>query len=164
MNDHHEIERLRRELNASLTRQVNLGKGMDIAADIIRGALRAGHHHGPAAGMRVLYERAADVEDVDLTGGLPHPDHADDLGPEWEAAYEPGNVSNYRIGYLATEDLAKAAAETWLRSQATDLGRLKWDQYGQLVEVDDAGFETDTGLLVRRRVQAPQLAHAAVSG
>ncbi|MER5622487.1 hypothetical protein ABT061_15730 [Streptosporangium sp. NPDC002544] len=74
MNEDGEVKRLRRELAASLNRQVNLGKGMDAAADIIRAALLAGHHHGAAAGLRVLYERAADVEDVDLTDGLPHPD------------------------------------------------------------------------------------------
>ncbi|MFI6513630.1 hypothetical protein ACIBCT_39005 [Streptosporangium sp. NPDC050855] len=118
------------------------------ARNIVRAALHAGYHHSAGAGLKTLHERAAAVPG--LLDGLDIPDHAGDIGPAWEAAYEPGNVSDYRIGYLATEDLAKAAAETWLRSQASDLGRLEWDQYGRLGAVDDDGFETDTGLLVRR--------------
>ncbi|MEV4096930.1 hypothetical protein [Streptosporangium saharense] len=70
--------------------------------------------------------------------------------PEWEAMYEPGNVSSYLIGYLATEDSARAAAEAWLRTQAADLGRLDWDPYGGLSEIHEDGAETDTGIVVRR--------------
>ncbi|MET9339240.1 hypothetical protein [Nonomuraea sp. NPDC003804] len=81
--------------------------------------------------------------------------------PEWEAVYEPGNVSDYLIGYLNDEAPAKAAAEAWLRTQKEGIGRLEWgylatsgeyDEWWDLAEIDDEdGAITDTGIIVRRR-------------
>ena len=89
-------------------------------------------------------------------------DAASELLPAWEAVYEPGNVSNYLIGYTNDEDPAKAAAEAWLRSQKDDIGRLEWvpeerlatgryDRWFELVEHHDDGIPTGPGLVVRRR-------------
>jgi hypothetical protein len=36
--------------------------------------------------------------------------------PAWEVMYEPGNVSDYLIGYTDCETAAKGAAEAWYRS------------------------------------------------
>ncbi|MER5694897.1 hypothetical protein ACWDBO_31305 [Streptomyces mirabilis] len=83
--------------------------------------------------------------------------------PAWEAVYEPGNVSDYLIGYANDEAPAKAAAEAWMRSQAEVTGRLEWvpdeqlatgryDQWFELIERHDDGIDTGPGLIVRRRV------------
>jgi hypothetical protein len=90
---------------------------------------------------------------------------AAELLPAWEAVYEPGNVSDYLIGYANDEAPAKAAAEAWLRSQAEVTGRLEWlpeeqlatgryDRWFELVERHDDGIDTGPGLIVRRRVAA----------
>ncbi|WP_405883585.1 hypothetical protein OG747_36400 [Streptomyces sp. NBC_01384] len=86
--------------------------------------------------------------------------------PAWEAMYEPGNVSDYLIGYANSEAAAKGAAEAWLRSQKDEVGRLEWvpeerqavgeyDQWFELVELHDDSVHTGPGLVVRRRVQKP---------
>jgi hypothetical protein len=85
-----------------------------------------------------------------------------ELLPAWEAMYEPGNVSDYLIGYANDEAPAKAAAEAWLRSQAEVTGRLEWvhqtpldgyDQEAELIERHDDGIDTGPGITVRRRVE-----------
>lgn len=82
--------------------------------------------------------------------------------PAWEAVYEPGNVSDYLIGYANSEAAAKGAAEAWLRSQKDDPGRLEWiqqtprdgyDTESELIERHDDGIDTGPGITVRRRVQ-----------
>lgn len=85
--------------------------------------------------------------------------------PAWVAMYEPGNVSDYLIGYANSEAGAKGAAEAWMRSEAEVTGRLEWvsqsplsgyDAEFELVERHDDGVDTGPGITVRRR--------AAVSG
>ena len=80
--------------------------------------------------------------------------------PAWEAMYEPGNVSDYLIGYANSEAAAKGAAEAWLRSQKDEPGRLEWvpqnplDGYDtelELVERHDDGIDTGPGITVRHR-------------
>lgn len=83
--------------------------------------------------------------------------------PTWEAMYEPGNVSDYVIGYGNSEAAAKGAAEAWLRSERGDTpGRLEWvpnpvmavrehDQYLELVEHHTELGECATGINVRHR-------------
>ncbi|OEV14069.1 hypothetical protein [Streptomyces nanshensis] len=80
--------------------------------------------------------------------------------PAWEAMYEPGNVSDYLIGYTNDEATAKAAAETWIRSQSEVTGRLEWepdaplssyDQEWKLVQRHDDGIDTGPGIFVRQR-------------
>ncbi|MDX3759304.1 hypothetical protein [Streptomyces sp. AK02-04a] len=86
--------------------------------------------------------------------------------PAWEAMYEPGNVSDYLVGYANSEAAAKGAAEAWLRSQKDEVGRLEWvpeerqavgeyDQWFELVELHDDSVHTGPGLVVRRRAQKP---------
>ncbi|MFE2965545.1 hypothetical protein ACFXKC_18065 [Streptomyces sp. NPDC059340] len=93
-------------------------------------------------------------------------DAAAELLPAWEAVYEPGNVSDYLIGYANDEAPAKAAAEAWMRSQAEVTGRLEWlpeeqlatgryDQWFELIERHDDGIDTGPGITVRRRTPAP---------
>lgn len=85
--------------------------------------------------------------------------------PDWEAMYEPGNVSDYLIGYANDEHAAKGAAEAWMRSQAEVTGRLEWvpddrlatgryDRWFELVERHDDGVDTGPGIVVRRRLAA----------
>jgi len=85
------------------------------------------------------------------------------LLPAWEAMYEPGNVSDYLIGYANSEAAAKGAAEAWLRSQKDEIGRLEWasqnpisgyDTEFELVERHDDGIDTGPGIVVRRRTTA----------
>ncbi|WP_329390134.1 hypothetical protein [Streptomyces sp. NBC_01716] len=81
--------------------------------------------------------------------------------PDWEAVYEPGNVSDYLIGYANSEVAAKGAAVAWVLSQSdTDAARLEWeeqpagerhDHLFDLTERHDDGVDTDTGVTVRRR-------------
>lgn len=87
----------------------------------------------------------------------------DEVLPAWEAMYEPGNVSDYLIGYANDEAPAKAAAEAWLRSQKDQVGRLEWvpqnpldgyDQEAELIELHDDGIDTGPGITVRHRVAA----------
>lgn len=86
------------------------------------------------------------------------------LLPAWEAMYEPGNVSDYLIGYANSEAAARGAAEAWLRSQADEVGRLEWvpqspragyDQEAELIARHDDGVDTGPGIAVRHRVQQP---------
>jgi hypothetical protein len=78
--------------------------------------------------------------------------------------YEPGNVSDYLIGYANSEAAAKGAAEAWMRSQAEVTGRLEWvpeerlatgryDQWFELIVRHDDGIDTGPGITVRRRVE-----------
>lgn len=84
--------------------------------------------------------------------------------PAWEAMYEPGNVSDYLIGYTNSEAAAKGAAEAWLRSEAEVTGRLEWvlqnpidgyDREFELIQRHDDGIDTGPGINVRRRIQPP---------
>lgn len=84
----------------------------------------------------------------------------DSVLPAWEAMYEPGNVSDYLIGYANSEAAAKGAAEAWLRSERDEPGRLEWlpqkpvdgyDTEFELVEHHDDGIDTGPGVTVRRR-------------
>lgn len=88
--------------------------------------------------------------------------------PDWEAVYEPGNVSDYLIGYANDQDAATGMAEAWMRSQAEVTGRLEWvaeermatgryDRWFELIERHDDGIDTGPGIVVRRRLadQAP---------
>lgn len=90
--------------------------------------------------------------------------HANELLPDWEAMYEPGNVSDYLIGYANSEAAAKGAAEAWLRSEKQDVGRLEWvpdplmavrehDQWFELIEHQDDIGTTGTGINVRHRAE-----------
>ncbi|MEU6756946.1 hypothetical protein [Streptomyces sp. NPDC046685] len=84
----------------------------------------------------------------------------DDLLPAWEAAYEPGNVSDYLIGYANSEAAAKGAAVAWVQSQSDkDPTALEWveapggrhfdDQY-ELIQIID-GTVVGIGVTVRHR-------------
>ncbi|SOD80059.1 hypothetical protein SAMN06272781_6847 [Streptomyces sp. 1222.2] len=84
--------------------------------------------------------------------------------PAWEAMYEPGNVSDYLIGYANSEAAAKGAAEAWLRSQKDEVGRLEWvpqnplsgyDAEFELGECHDDGVDIGHGITVRHRAAAP---------
>lgn len=84
--------------------------------------------------------------------------------PAWEAMYEPGNVSDYLIGYANSEAAAKGAAEAWLRSQKDEVGRLEWvpqtplsgyDAEFELGECHDDGVDIALGITVRHRAVAP---------
>ena len=90
----------------------------------------------------------------------------DTVLPAWEAVYEPGNVSDYLIGYTNSEAAARGAAEAWLRSESEVTGRLEWvseerlatgeyDQWFELVERHDDGIDTGPGITVRHRTQKP---------
>lgn len=85
--------------------------------------------------------------------------------PAWEAVYEPGNVSDYLIGYTNDEEPAKAAAEAWFRSQYLDtVGELVWtgQRHGadftawfDLTHVAPDGDESAPGITVRCRTAVP---------
>lgn len=94
--------------------------------------------------------------------------------PDWEVVYEPGNVSDYLIGYANDEAAAKGAAEAWMRSQAEVTGRLEWTEMGlrdgdeydrwfDLVQRHDDGIDTGPGITVRRR-RTPAPAAVVVAG
>ncbi|MEU2780572.1 hypothetical protein [Streptomyces sp. NPDC007110] len=83
--------------------------------------------------------------------------------PAWEAVYEPGNVSNYLIGYANDQDAATGMAEAWMRSQAEVTGRMEWvddeqlatgnyDRWFELIERHGDGVDTGTSIVVRRRL------------
>ena len=86
-----------------------------------------------------------------------------ELLPVWEAVYEPGNVSDYLIGYTNSEAAAKGAAEAWMRSQKDEVGTLEWvpderlairryDRWFEILEHHDEGVPTGPGIIVRRRL------------
>jgi hypothetical protein len=100
-----------------------------------------------------------------LAAGQPDDDEDDtpDTLPAWEAMYEPGNVSDYLIGYANSEAAAKGAAVAWLRSEKDEVGRLEWvpqnpnggyDAEFELVELHDDGVDTGPGITVRHRSAA----------
>ncbi|MGY1439473.1 hypothetical protein [Streptomyces reniochalinae] len=79
--------------------------------------------------------------------------------PPWEVMYEPGNVSDYLIGYTNSEAAAKGAGEAWMQSQAEVTGRLEWvpdrpwdgyDQQHELIERHADGVDTGPGIFIRR--------------
>lgn len=87
----------------------------------------------------------------------------DSVLPAWEAMYEPGNVSDYLIGYANSEAAARGAAEAWLRSQKDQVGRLEWvpqnpldgyDAEFELGECHDDGVDIGHGITVRHRAPA----------
>lgn len=93
---------------------------------------------------------------------------AAELMPVWEAVYEPGNVSDYLIGYMNDQDAATGAAEAWMRSESEVTGRLEWvswgdvtpmpdgyDRWFELAQRHDDGVDTGTGITVRRRAATP---------
>ncbi|MEV8048925.1 hypothetical protein [Streptomyces bacillaris] len=83
--------------------------------------------------------------------------------PEWEAVYEPGNVSDYLIGYANSEAAAKGAALAWVLSESDkEADRLEWtstphgddyDEHFELSERHDDGIDTAVGVTVRRRLR-----------
>jgi len=90
--------------------------------------------------------------------------YRDDLIPAWEAVYEPGNVSDYLIGYTNAEIPAKRAAEAWYQAQRYDepaaidwiadpvLAVHEYDVWHELVEVDENGeVLAKPGVIVRHR-------------
>lgn len=89
----------------------------------------------------------------------------DDVLPAWEATYEPGNVSDYLIGYANSEAAAKGAALAWLQSQSDkDAADLEWvdvpsgnrhDHWFNLIQNAEDGMALDLGINVRRRLPAP---------
>lgn len=107
---------------------------------------------------------------------LPAPSARAAVLPLWEAVYEPGNVSDYLIGYANTEAAAKGAAEAWMRSQAEVTGRLEWvadeqlttgryDRWYELIEHHDDGVPTGPGIIVRRLAgEAQQVGEGTPSG
>lgn len=87
----------------------------------------------------------------------------DALLPAWEAMYEPGNVSDYLIGYANSEAAAKGAAEAWMRSESEVTGRLEWtaqnpldgyDTEFEMVQRHDDGIDAGPGITVRHRTAA----------
>ena len=87
----------------------------------------------------------------------------DDALPAWEATYEPGNVSDYLIGYANSEAAAKGAAIAWvLLESEKEVTRLEWveqggndkdhDHWDDLIERHDDGIDTAVGVTVRRRL------------
>ena len=92
--------------------------------------------------------------------------YRDSILPAWEAVYEPGNVSDYLIGYTNDEAPARAAAEAWFRSQRLDEpGPLEWvpspalavgeyDQWFELICHEPDIGRSATGLIVRHRKAA----------
>ena len=88
-----------------------------------------------------------------------------ELLPAWEVMYEPGNVSDYLIGYANSEAAAKGAAEAWMRSEKDEVtGRLEWvpwgdvtpmpdgyDRWFELAQRHDDGIDTGPGIAVRHR-------------
>lgn len=104
-------------------------------------------------------------------------DAAAELLPAWEAVYEPGNVSDYLIGYMNDQDAATGAAEAWMRSQSEVTGRLEWvpwgdvapmpdgyDRWFELGQRHDDGIDTGAGITVRRRRDPAEDTTPAPSG
>jgi hypothetical protein len=117
------------------------------------------HRHGKTIPATEVEQRSVVVQqwkpvDAPADPGL------DTVLPAWEAMYEPGNVSDYLIGYANSEAAAKGAAEAWLRSQKDETGRLEWvpqnpldgyDTEFELIERHDDGIDTGPGITVRHR-------------
>jgi hypothetical protein len=120
------------------------------------------HRHGKTIPAVEVEERPV-VTQQWLPVEAPRDPGLDTVLPAWEAMYEPGNVSDYLIGYANTEAAAKGAAEAWLRSQKEEPGRLEWlpqnpldgyDTEFELSELHDDGIDTGPGITVRRRTPA----------
>ncbi|MDQ0694272.1 hypothetical protein [Streptomyces sp. W4I9-2] len=118
-----------------------------------------------------LREQDAEFERIrraagEAAAGAHHPKQADTVLaaaiPEWEAVYEPGNVSDYLIGYANSEAAAKGAAIAWVLSQSDKTAdRLEWDPQSwndrhdawfDLFERHDDGVDTGVGVTVRHRL------------
>lgn len=121
------------------------------------------HRHGKTIPAVEVEERPV-VTQQWLPVEAPRDPGLDTVLPAWEAMYEPGNVSDYLIGYANSEAAAKGAAEAWLRSQKEEPGRLEWlpqnpldgyDTEFELNERHDDGIDTGPGITVRRRTQPP---------
>jgi hypothetical protein len=86
--------------------------------------------------------------------------------PAWETNYEPGNVSDYLIGYANSEAAIMGAAIAWLTSQSDmDPATLEWvemptgdshDHWYDLVQNHDDGIPTNTGIHIRHRLRSDQ--------
>jgi hypothetical protein len=117
------------------------------------------HRHGKTIAAVEVEQRPV-VTQQWLPVEAPRDSGLDTVLPAWEAMYEPGNVSDYLIGYANSEAAAKGAAEAWLRSQKDEPGRLEWlpqnpvdgyDAEFELVERHDDGIDTGPGICVRHR-------------
>ncbi|MEU0992286.1 hypothetical protein [Streptomyces sp. NPDC005953] len=123
--------------------------------EAMRNFVIAHGYPGTAGALAELLRRAAatSVADTVLARAI----------PDWEAVYEPGNVSDYLIGYANSEAAAKGAAIAWVLSQSDKTAdRLEWepqnwsdrhDAWFDLFERHDDGAETGVGVTVRRRLR-----------
>jgi hypothetical protein len=117
------------------------------------------HRHGKTIPATEVEQRSVVVQQwrpVDA----PRDPGLDTVLPAWEAMYEPGNVSDYLIGYANSEAAVKGAAVAWLCSQKDEVGSLEWvpqnplDGYDiefEVVEHHHDGITTGPGITVRRR-------------
>jgi Zn ribbon nucleic-acid-binding protein len=69
--------------------------------------------------------------------------------PEWQSAYE-GPFTPVLIAYAASQGAARAAAEAYFREHTEDVGRLEWNDFGELIHDWDGTGWTDTGIVVRQ--------------
>lgn len=105
-----------------------------------------------------------DKDDANTLLDAMHAESVNEAIPLWEANYEPGNVSDYLIGYANSEAAAKGAAIAWLQSESDiDATRLEWvqqphgdrhDHWYDLIQNHSDGIPTDTGINVRHRAPA----------
>jgi hypothetical protein len=121
------------------------------------------HRHGKTIPATEVEQRPVVVQQWKPVDA-PRDPGLDTVLPAWEAMYEPGNVSDYLIGYANSEAAAKGAAEAWLRSQKDETGRLEWvpqnpldgyDTEFELIERHDDGVDTGPGITVRHRAVTP---------
>lgn len=120
------------------------------------------HRHGKTIPATEVEQRPVVVQQWKPVTA-PRDPGLDSVLPAWEAMYEPGNVSDYLIGYANSEAAAKGAAEAWLRSQKDQVGRLEWvpqtpldgyDAEAELIERHDDGVDIGHGITVRHRAPA----------
>ncbi|MEU7416738.1 hypothetical protein [Streptomyces antibioticus] len=152
------------ETALSATERQFLTFALDLAADEMASR---GDEFGAEdeAALDLLRRMAAEEQPAETQDGSRDAIIAD-LLPAWEAVYEPGNVSDYLIGYANDQDAATGAAEAWMRSKAEVTGRLEWEPWGtatplpdgydawfELVERHDDGIDTGPGIIVRHRIE-----------
>jgi hypothetical protein len=127
------------------------------------------HRHGKTIAALEVEQRPVVVQQWKPVGARRDPG-LDLVLPAWEAMYEPGNVSDYLIGYANSEAGAKGAAVAWMRSEAEVTGRLEWlpqnpvdgyDTEFELIERHDDGVDTGPGIVVRHRALSPARPAAA---